>query len=158
MKKSFFIIFHVCIISLLLLGFSNCNPDSKYTGLVSKDNSKELKFNFLAVIEPGYDIVSYTIRLKQMLWLEKNSKDSKGNIIDNKILDIIISPEKNNYSFCYSCLLNGKYNKYIVTITKKEGTSFISKPIYAWRINLTTEKFEKISIEGISCINPSDLD
>jgi hypothetical protein len=90
----------------------------------------------------------------QMVWLEKAYRKEGGKVHNYQVLDVIVSPEiKKDYIFSLSSSsLNKKYDPLIVTYVEKSESEYW-KVLYAWKINVQKEKFEKIITDGITSIN-----
>lgn len=91
-----------------------------------------------------------------MLWLEKITDRDKKGVPSWEVKDVLTfdNLKKNQaFSFSYSstCLQNDKENLDLVVMTELSGQKKTYKVIRAWRANIRTAKFEKISDKGIVC-------
>jgi hypothetical protein len=91
-----------------------------------------------------------------MLWLEKITDRDRKGVPSWEVKDVLTfdNLKKNQaFSFSYSstCLQNDKENLDLVVMTERTGQKKTYKVIRAWRANIRTAKFEKISDKGIVC-------
>ena len=53
--------------------------------------------------------------------------------------------------FMGTCMLNGEHLREIIASVKLEDKEIQTEIMNAWRINITSQKIEKISVNGITC-------
>ena len=85
-------------------------------------------------------------------------KSIKKNRFDSPLWEVTDQLEypviKNGFWLSHgSCLLNGKLDQTVITIVKDSPTEYQEATSWAWKLNINTGKFEKISHENIKCLN-----
>ena len=143
------------LVFLVVFGCKAKVSDGKeYVGLKYLHCPEGLIEHAGCVIEGDYCLHYLSKGKIQMVWLEKIFKNSNGKVQYYQVLDAIVSPEiKENYIFslCASSI-NKKYDSTIVTYVEKSEADYW-KVLYAWKINLQKERFEKIKTDGITSMN-----
>lgn len=93
---------------------------------------------------------------KNYLWLEKIvSRDIKGvpNWIVKDILEFDALKKNQEFLFSYSslCTTGGKANLDTIVLAEHQPKTKKYKILKAWKANVKSEKFEKISTKAIQC-------
>ena len=104
----------------------------------------------------NYGVSRFQKGRKFMLWLEKITDRDKKGVPSWEVRDVLTfdNLRKNQaFSFSYSstCRQNGKVNLDLIVMTEHSAQKKTFKVIRAWRANVKTAKFEKISDKGIKC-------
>ena len=104
----------------------------------------------------SYGVSRFQKGKKFMLWLEKITDRDKKGVPSWEVKDVLTfdNLKKNQaFSFSYSstCRQNGKGNLDLIVMTELSAQKKTHKVIRAWRANVRTAKFEKISDKGIVC-------
>jgi hypothetical protein len=103
-----------------------------------------------------YGVSRFQKGKKYMLWLERITDRDKKGVPSWEVKDVLTfdNLKKNQaFSFSYSstCRQNGKENLDLIVMTEHSAQKKTFKVIRAWRANIRTAKFEKISDKGIVC-------
>lgn len=104
----------------------------------------------------NYGVSRFSKDKKFMLWLEKiTARDAKGvptwQVKDVLTFDSLKKNQEFQFSYSSICRQNGRENLDLIVLTELSPTKKTYQVIRAWRANLKTEKFEKISEKGIVC-------
>lgn len=122
-------------------------------GEILSNGAKDLGGSLLS--NQNYGVSRFSKGKKYMLWLEKiTSRDAKG-VPSWIVKDVLIFDElKKNQEFLISyssnCKQNGRENLNLVVMAELSPKKTY-KVIRAWRANVRSEKFEKVSEKGIVC-------
>ena len=123
-------------------------------GATLPNGAKDLGGGLLS--NENYGVSRFSRGKKFMLWLEKITDRDKKGVPSWEVKDVLTfdNLKKNReFSFSYSstCVQNGKEILDLVVMTEFSAKKKTYKVIRAWRANVKTAKFEKISDKGIVC-------
>ena len=104
----------------------------------------------------NYGVTRFTRGSQYMLWLGKiTSRDAKGVprwvVRDVLTFDNLKKNQEFHFSYSSICRQNGRENLDMVVLAEFSPSKKTYQVVRAWRANLKTEKFEKISEKGIVC-------
>ena len=104
----------------------------------------------------NYGVSRFQKGKKFMLWLEKiTDRDNKGvpswEVKDVLMFDNLKKNQEFLFSYSSTCRQNGKENLDLIVMTEILAMKKTYKVLRAWRANVKTSKFEKISDKGIVC-------
>lgn len=163
MKPKFYLaLIIISLLSVTLSAVSSPAAGQDYTGYRHKgvlrgeklpNGVKDLGGGLLS--DENYGVTRY-FKDKYMLWFEKIiDRDEKG-VPYWEVKDVLVfnKPGKNQeFLFSYSspCMQNETENLDLIVMAEFIPARKTYKVLKAWQANIETEKFEEISIEGISC-------
>lgn len=142
------------------------NPDEQsgfdgqeYVGLEYTNLPKGITEHEGEVLEGDYCLTYVFEGKNQMVWLEKAFYNNEGKVQHYKVLDVIVSPEKNEkYTFALQGnYINDEYAPDIITLVERTTDDYWSIS-YAWRVNLKKEQIGQIEIKGLKCENTTFSD
>jgi hypothetical protein len=133
----------------------------------SSDSSRLLTFKGKAYIHktgryisdvyeyPVYAISHFSEQVTDQPLLSFEKTAYQGNLNIFRILDVLLIPKlQSSEVFMYGhyvCKMNGEFDDEIIAIAKNEEIKELKKIVKSWRVNKLSEKFESISVRGISC-------
>lgn len=106
--------------------------------------------------DESYGVSRFSKDKTFMLWLEKiTSRDEEG-VPDWEVKDVLIYDKlKKNQQFFFSysspCMQNGGTNLEMIVLAETSKKRKRYKIMKAWQVNLSREKFEKLSTKNIRC-------
>ena len=161
-NKEFFEMKKIVILLLLFL-FSTSAFAQNYIGYKHKgvvfgetlpNGVKDLGGGLLS--NESYGVSRFSKDKKFMLWLEKiSSRDAEGipvwEVKDVLIYDKLKKNQKFLFSYSSPCKQNGKVNLDMIVLVETASKKKSYKILKAWQVNLSREKFEKLSTKKIKC-------
>jgi len=127
---------------------ASVNP-SEYIGLVYPPSPEGLSKGFSMMIwdTDGYGLSLVTDGQSKMLWLEKISRYDENSTPIWEVKDVLVLSvlEAGLTLLPDGCFLNGSPDSEIFVAGRNEVV------VLAWRADTTSEKFEVIPVDGITC-------
>ncbi len=104
----------------------------------------------------NYGVSRFSKGKKHYLWLEKITvRDGEGvpNWVVRDVLEFDALKKNQEFLLSYSstCTTGGKENLDTIVLVEHQPKTKKLKILKAWKANVQTEKFEKISTRGIQC-------
>lgn len=131
------------------IGLKHKNDGNLPDGLI--DNGGWL-YEFIDPIDDTYICAIISKGNQEMIWLEKvTERDANGSPAEVEVLDVLLLP-KTNHEITMYLIKDGQHLDGF-GIVRYTDTEYFEDFYQAWRVNLTTEKFEEISIEGLKGVN-----
>lgn len=106
--------------------------------------------------DENYGVTRYAKGRKHYLWLEKitgRGADGVPNWIVKDVLEVKELQKNQEFFLSYSsnCTTGGKENLDTIVLAKLKPKTKKYKILKAWRADVKTEKFVKVSTKGIEC-------
>jgi hypothetical protein len=106
--------------------------------------------------DEDYGVSRFSKGKKHYLWLEKITGRSRDGVPNWLVMDVLEFPTlKKNQEFLFSysstCTIGGEESLDTIVLAEHQPKTKKYRVIKAWKANIETEKFEKISIKGIVC-------
>lgn len=159
-------------IFLTIASSISCLANEEYIGLTQIPANlksmggwliRDTKYSVSQVAEVSCTYRPCSAEIKQMLWLEKIIRHNQGGKVTHEVLDVIELPSGYEKDFTFQlskyCRVNNVESPEVFAITRFESDKDIFTDIKkAWKVNLSTIKFEEISTENVTCINIAGAD
>lgn len=109
-------------------------------------------YQFIDPIDDTYICAIVSKGNQEMIWLEKvTEREANGSPAEVEVLDVLLLP-KSNHEITMYLIKDGQYLEGF-GIVRYTDTEYFEDFYQAWRIDLTHEKFEEISTEGLKGVN-----
>lgn len=108
------------------------------------------------VEDENYGVARYSSGKIKMLWLEKMiSRDERG-VPSWEVKDVLMFerlPARSKFLLSYSspCTMAGKADLNLVVMAEQKPRSKRLTVRRAWMVNLSSERFEEISVQNVTC-------
>jgi hypothetical protein len=106
--------------------------------------------------DEDYGVTRFARGKKHYLWLEKITGRDRQGVPRWVVLDVLeFGALRKNQEFLFSysstCTIDGEGDQDLIVFAEQNTKTKKYKVLKAWRANVETEKFEKLSIKGIRC-------
>lgn len=158
MKFSLFLLLTFLFVTLNISAQKREFIGFKHKGVVVgetlSNGAKDLGGGLLS--NENYGVSRFSKGKKHYLWLEKiTGRNSEGvpTWIVKDVLEFDALKKNQAFLFSYSstCTTNGKQNLDTIVLAEHQPKTKKLKILKAWKANVRSEKFEKLSTKGIQC-------